>query len=82
MLAMYARIDRVRAIRQLDALAVQAAPHMEPQAHSTFVEGLIDRVRGVVTGGRESVTWNGSVMRSARELKATALKMLGSRVAA
>jgi hypothetical protein len=55
---------------------------MEPQAHSTFVEGLIDRVRGVVTGGRESVTWNGSVMRSARELKATALKMLGSRVAA
>lgn len=64
MLAAYAQIDRTRAHRMLDAAQAAAYPYMGDGA-KRWLDGLIERVRGVVSevgSAVEELHWNGKVV--------------------
>lgn len=64
MFAMHAQITRVRAERMLDAAQAAAYPHLGKGAKE-WLDGLIERVQGVVTEARdiaEQLHWNGKVV--------------------
>ena len=66
MLAAYAQIGRVQAHRMLDAAQAAAYPHLTSRGASGWLNGLIERVRGVVTATHEAageaLHWNGKVV--------------------
>jgi hypothetical protein len=65
MLAMYHQIDRVRAVRQLDAAQAAAYPHMD-KVGTRWLDGVLERARGIVEdvaeAAGEQLHWNGKVV--------------------
>lgn len=65
MLAAYDQIERVRALRMLDAAQAAMYPQMSGQGAKNWLDGLLERCRGVVADVREVVEelhWNGKVV--------------------
>jgi hypothetical protein len=82
MLAMHARIPRVAAQRQLDLIQAQSVQHMKTEDARKTINDLIERCAATVSEAIEHVVWNGSVMRSARQLRGQVLRAFGHEAAA
>lgn len=82
MLAMYDRIPRTTAQRQLDLIQAQSVQHMQIEDARSLINDLIERCRATVSDAIEHVIWNGAVMRSARQLKGQVMQAFGKEAAA
>ncbi len=85
MMAAWHQLPRIRAERMLEAVQVQSAQHMKAHDRSAWLDRLVEQARGVVAEvgeAMESVFWNGSVMRSARQLKGKVFEAFGRGAAA
>lgn len=84
MLALHARIDRVRAERLLDAAQAAAYPSMGEHGKG-FIDGLIERCRGVVAEAAvqvEQVIWNKRVLGTANAIRGQVMKSFGKQAVA
>lgn len=80
------RLEAIRAQRILDQLQVRAVPNMRDHDRRSFMDRLVEQARGVVaevvSAAGESVIWNGTVLGTARAIKAQAAKTFGQRAVA